>query len=78
MSQPRRLVPIYQLKEIAAQVNMLLNPFPRVTWKQVDAYVQPQLPGMDERKFQKHDATMQRLIKSAIDRELRYRHVWRP
>lgn len=78
MSQPRRLVPIYQLKEIAREVNRLLHPFPVLTWKQVDAYVQPQLPGMDEREFTKHDELMQRLIKSAIDRELRYRHVWRP
>jgi hypothetical protein len=72
------LVPIYICKEVAREVSRLLGLSPALSWQQVDAYIQPQLPGLDDRTFLQYEAHKRPLIVSALERELRYGHVWRP
>jgi hypothetical protein len=74
----RRLVPKYQLVQIAKEVTRLLNLSPALHWEQVDMYVQPRLHGLEDRTFPHYADHLRPLIATAIDRELRFRHVWRP
>jgi hypothetical protein len=78
MKRPRGLLPMYQCKEMAREITRLLNLSPGLDWNTIDMWYAPQFPGMDNRRLQEYPEHLRPLIATAIERELKHRHVWRP